>query len=292
MLRILFVLALVSTGCLKDLRPSEHRSGITPDSAARGRALLERVAQAHGLDAWTNHRTTSVRMRDDWDSVMASMMGLTPPWDVEQLMELRWANGGFDGSFRYMNGEEAGNVLGMQAWATFEGRDGDVQFHDEEDQDSDARFMVPAFVYLLELPFRLLAAPVAADLGPSELFGRAHRQVYVSWSDEPSGEHDQFIVHIDMQTGLITMVEYTIREQFRFVRGTSTYTRHLRVGGVVVPTRMAVNIRPRENHATRYSHRVVMWNWQFDETPHETLWPDPARGSSGDVKPVDSSDSD
>ncbi|MFT5353374.1 MAG: hypothetical protein ACI9KE_000572 [Polyangiales bacterium] len=283
----LLALTALCTGCLRDLRPSDARSEIDTASAERGRALLRQSAEAHGVDAWSEYRTTTVRMRDDWDSMMASMMGMTPPWDVEELIDFSWINGTFDGAFRFANGEREGEALGLQAWNSYEGTAGHEVFHDEEDQDGDARFMVPAFIYLLELPFRIADVPVVRDLGDAELFGRTHHRVYASWSNEPSSDHDQFVVHIDAETHLVRMVEYTIRDQFNFVRGTSTYSQHIRVRGVTVPTRMAVNIRPRENHDERYSHRAVLWNWAFDAVDELALLPGTDRGGSQDAKPVD-----
>ena len=176
-------------------------------------------------------------------------------------------------------------MIGVQAWSTYEAREGEApRFHEVDDQDDDAQFMVPAVVYLLELPFRILEAPVVAYLGTEELYGREVDRVFASWSEEPNRRNDQFILWIDRETKLLTMAEYTVRDQLRFARGTSTFTRYMRTGGLVVPGRMAVNVRPRENHEHTYTHRMVLWNWRFDdEVERAAVWPDRDRGSSGAV---------
>lgn len=281
------LLALTLSGCLRDLRPSELSAGISEESAARGRALLHRSADVHGYAAWQRYETTAVTLRDDWDSVMASMMGVHPGWDVEDRMQFQFTNGGFDGAYVFETGDRAGEVLGIQNWRTYDGNSaGRRTFHEEDDQDDDAYFMVPAVAFLLELPFRLRDVPVVAYLGEEERFGRMHHRVYASWSDEPSSEHDQFVVYIDAETFVQRAVVYTVREQFRFVRGTSTYTRHQRVGGVLVPSRMSVTPRLRNSHDTRFMHRMVLWGWRFDEVPVESLRPRADLGD-GDIKPLE-----
>ncbi|MEM9069368.1 MAG: hypothetical protein AAGE52_12715 [Myxococcota bacterium] len=281
-----YALLLILTGCLRDIRPDSLREhGFTENAEERGRQVLRESAEAHGIARWRETHTVAVRMRDDWDSVIATVMGVAPDWDVEDLLDLRWGRGTFDGSVVYLNGDRRGDRIGLQNWRSYEARSGTApQFHEDDDQDEDTAFIIPAVVYLLELPYRLPNAPVIAYVDEQELFGRRVHRVLAAWEEEPTSESDQFLVSIDAETHLLTMAEYTVRDQFGFARGTSTFTRYQRVHGIQVPRRMAVTTRPRENHDNRYTHRMVMWNWRFDEIAPEAVWPNPALGRSEDAK--------
>ncbi len=270
---------LVSVACgTADLRPD----GFTADQpplplADEARTLLQRAANAAGLSAWQQKRTSGVIMRDEWALPLATSLGLAP-WDG-QLLRFRYANGTFDGQFTWLDGDRRDDVAGLQAGATYAGRVGDAPSFENDD---NIRFFVGAFVYLNELPFRLLDAPVVAQLEDASFAGRPQHRVFATWGRAaPQADVDQYIVWLDAQTLEVTLVEYTLRDQGAFFTGVAHYDQYKTVDGVRVPFRTSVTLSPSEDFAEDYLHQVVFESFAFDAFDQATLYPDASRGSLG-----------
>jgi hypothetical protein len=88
-------------------------------------------------------------------------------------------------------------------------------------------FYLPAIQYFAELPFRILVAPIVTYMGQDAL--RSCDKVFATWErPEPHGEHDQYILWINRETQLIELAQYTVRDQFKFIKATILYEDVLR----------------------------------------------------------------
>lgn len=282
--------ALCAALCLAACVTTDLRSdglaaiGARPDdaSAARGQALLEALAQRHGHAAWANHQTAELLLRDDWDSALAWMMGLQP-WDEEDLLRLRYQPGTFNARVDFLEGPRQGEVRGLQSWVTY-GRDPD-QRDIAAREDDEAAFMLPAQLYLVELPFRALQATLVAYDGEAELEGRRYERVLVTWGSlEPHAEHDQYLLWIDQETGLLGLVDYTVRDQGSFFQARAFYGELAEVQGVTLARRLTV-MGAGASSTDAYLHQVRVEEARFDSFPRDFLAWDAALGLAGDIKP-------
>jgi hypothetical protein len=278
-----------------DLRnEAVRRAG--PDSERRGRELLEGLAERHGLAAWRRHTTMEVLATDSWP-------GGGPWWpEATQRFRTQALLGTFTSRAELLDGRGRGVVWGIQAWACYKGKSSDVAPTFLSEPDRAITFYLPTLQYFNELPFRLRSAPIVRDAGEARHRGRAYERVFVTWGGpEPRAEHDQYVLWIDRETGLLSKVRYTLRDGvawmppvqatlFRSVMvGTMHYEGYREVQGVMVPHVQTVVLPPPE--LSRYPlhehafHRLEMDEARFDTVSREALLPDPARGDVGDRKP-------
>jgi hypothetical protein len=267
-----------------------------PDSARRGRALLDRMTERHGLHAWKTHATMEVVAKDSWPA--------GGPWWPEATQRFRTLAllGTFSSRAELLDGRGQGEIWGIQSWACYKRKAGEAAPGFLAEPDRAISFYLPTLQYFNELPFRLRQAPVVLDAGVARHRGRGYDRVFVTWGGaEPRPEHDQYVLWIDQETGLLRMVRYTLRDGvawlppvqaalFRSVMlGTMHYEDYREAGGVMVPFVQTVVLPPPE--LTRYPlhehafHRLELEEARFDTVSREVLLPDPSRGDVGDRKP-------
>lgn len=278
-----------------DLRTESVRNP-APDSERRGRELLERLAGRHGLAAWKRHATMEVLARDSWP-------GGGPWWpEATQRFRTQALLGTFTSRAELLDGRGQGEVWGIQAWAPYKKKTAEAVPTFLAEPERAITFYLPTLHYFNELPFRLRSAPVVRDAGERRHRGRSYQRVFATWGGpEPRPEHDQYVLWIDPETRLLSMVRYTVRDglasrspaQARLFRSVMLGTMHFEdyrdVDGVMVPFVQTVVLTPPE--LTRYPlsehffHRLELDEARFDTVPREALLPDPARGEPGDRKP-------
>lgn len=119
--------------------------------------------------------------------------------------------------------------------------DGDI---DPRSRESD-RFVLAAYPYLMELPFRLLDASKVAWIGEREHDGQRFDLVFATWqSFDPHTQHDQFVLWIDRGSGRVAMAQYTIRDKYRWATGADQFEDFRRVGSSLLPFRHTITVRP------------------------------------------------
>ena len=277
--------ALTLGACTADLRTARLDEGaLAPTRTHKGRALLTELGDRYGAAAWRRSTTTEVVFRDDWDSVLVAMMGMEP-WDEEDLIRFRFRTGTFDIRADFMDGPRKGEVQGLQAWQTY------AQAPDEAaprfEEDDDVRFMLPAIVYLSELPFRLANAELVTYEGEAALDGRPHDRVFATWGGlEAHTGADQYLLWIDRASGQLTRADYTVREAARILDATVWYGDLRQVGGVTVPHRLTITDRgvaPAEG----YLHQVRVQSFALDSFPEGVLYPRAGLARVGDAKPAE-----
>ena len=279
---------------LADLR-TNHFRGASIENARKGRELLRRVAERHGLEAWQRHVTMEVVATDTWAG--------DSPWWPEPVQDLRTEAllGTFTSRVELLSGPREGEVWGLQAWSAYrKTRMADpAVFLDKPAPEIE--FYLPTLQYFNELPFRLLKAGVILDAGDSRHRGRDYHRIFVSWgSAKPTIEVDQYLLWIDRQTLLVEMARYTLREAIQLASGpmatvyrsvaagTIHYDDYREVEGVLVPFEQTIALPPPE--LTEYPltagffHRLVAKRVTFDTVPADALIPAPWRGLPADSK--------
>ena len=173
------VLVLAGLGC---------RSG--PKTPPPPATLVDRIAEAHGKDAWENQKVLSGRL------VCAMKEGATigPTIDFRFLHDVRtgrtrmdWA----DGTVVWWDGQTA---WVSPASSTLPG----------------ARDHLLTWTYLLTLPFHLHDAGVqATEVEEKPLSGRTYLATTVSFPDAPTFPDDRHVLYADPKTGRLEAVAYT-----------------------------------------------------------------------------------
>ncbi len=267
-----------------------------PSSERRGRERLERLAERHGLDALRRRTTMEVLGKDSWP-------GGGPWWpEATQRFRTQALLGTFTSRAELLDGRGQGETWGIQAWACYKKKPAETALSFLTQPDRAIAFYLPTLQYFNELPFRLRRAPIVRDAGEARHRGRSYDRVFVTWDRaEPHAEHDQYVLWIDRETGLLSMVRYTLRDGVGFLPpaqsalfrsvmlGTMHYEDYREIQGVMVPYVQTVVLPPPE--LTRYPlgeyafHRIELDAARFDTVPREALLPDSARGDGGDRKP-------
>ena len=263
---------------------------------ARGRDLLTRTAERHGLAAWRGYATLTVVARDDWDEA-------GPWWPAQsQLVRLEQLNGTFTSRAELLDGPGRGQVWGVQSWRGYKIVPPARAPRFSEAPDGALSFYLPSLHYFNELPFRLLAAPNVVHAGEARLDGRDYELVFVSWEEgAPSGEHDQYVLWIAADSGLVEKAHYTVREaaalappeQAEVMRagavGTIHYGDYRDVGGVAIPFLQVVTLFGPEQALAPveedFFHRIVVSEARWDAVPPDALEPDPELPPAADRKP-------
>lgn len=268
---LMLLLAAVVTACTADLRGDVlSQRGATADAETRGRQILTRAAESHGVAAFEGHSTVEYVFRDDWDSTLASIMGLEP-WDAEDLIRLRMVRGTFDGRVDFVAGPREGEAWGVRDGVHWTVDDGVV----ERTPDEGEGFVLRALAYLIELPFRIGEGSVVLHDGVVEFEGRRYDRVFVTWGGLEPGDADQYRVYVDRQTGRVGLVDHTVREQGSFFQSRTVYGDHREVAGVLVPFRLTIT-DVGQGEADPFIHQLVMESAAFDTFAAGAIEPDGA----------------
>ncbi len=266
------------------------------ESARQGREILERSAERHGLGAWQSYTTLETVATDTW-----KVGGWWPT--PEQQFRTQALLGTFTSRVELLGGPSAGEIRGIQSWAAYRQEPGAQRATFLEDPAYEIIFYLPTLQYFTELPFRLLAADTVLDAGPASHRGRRYDRVLVTWgTPEPHAEHDQYLLWIDTETGLVEMVQYTVRDLAALNSGTMrVLMKSLAVGtihfddyrpvdGVMIPFEQTVTLsEPALTQypvAENFHHRLVLDQARFDAVPVELLVLDPGLEAPSDSKPA------
>ncbi len=267
------------------------------ESRSRGRALLARVAERHGLAAWRRYRTLTVVAHDEWAEPGSWWPTASQAFRLDQL------NGTFTSRAELLDGPAQGEIWGVQSWRGYKIMPPAAGALFASERDGALLFYLPSLHYFNELPFRLLAAPTVVDAGEGRLGNRTYDLVFVSWDEAgPSGEHDQYVLWIGRDSGLVEKAHYTVREAAALASpeqremmkagavGTIHYEDYRDVGGVALPFRQTVTLfgpeQAVEPLAESFFHRILVSEARWDVVSPAALVPDPALPAPADRKPA------
>ena len=267
----------------------------TETDSVKGRALLERAAEAHGVDAWRKYATFSLTARDRWPG---------QSWwpEQDQGFQLRMLNGTFTSQAVLTDGKAAGEVWGIQAWNAYRQNERQAPIKPVEAPAPEISFYLPTLHYFAELPFRLLEAEHLYYQGRAEHRGELYELVLATWGDhQPNPEYDQYQLWINRNTHLIDMVHYTVRDAVHLyegfaaelmkplAKGTIHFTDYRDVSGVKVAMAHTITLPPplltRYPLDQHYFHRLEIQEAAYDKVPILTLLPLDIPAPSLDKKP-------
>ena len=276
----LSLLLLASAGCsLSDLRSPEIKDDTSSGDQARtrGRQQLDRLSERYGgLDHWRSLRTMEVELTDRWPSLFWRLMA--SPWPQDpQAFRLMTPLGADDGRLQFVGGDWSGRTWGLQQWVPYEASadGGGVEFTDSD----DIRFWIPTIKYFTEFPFRICEADVVLYAGERTRDDRVHDLVFATWNQAaPQEGVDQYVLWIDRESGLLELLQYTVRDVMGSFIGTMDYADFKTESGIVVPHRMTVVDSPQRADVM---HEFTITDVRFGaEYPPGFFYPDPRRRGS------------
>ncbi|MCB9689812.1 MAG: hypothetical protein H6735_32535 [Alphaproteobacteria bacterium] len=255
------MLALSLTACLADIRPDAISiDEVQQERAERGRAMLRSAADASGYDAWLRADRSELAFADTWYGVGRAFN----PWPSAHVTaDIVQLPGTFDSEVRFTSGAKDGWTWGIE--------DGHAYVVDpeggrSETDDAQLRFMLPTTQYFVDMPFRILEAPIVRYVGEETHLGVDYDVVYVTWkSVEANPEFDQYLMYVDQGTGRLGKVQYTVRESARFVSATGHFDDVEQADGIWVPRTMTINTSPDADPATDRLHVMVVDEISFHD---------------------------
>jgi len=285
----LFALILLSGCKMVDLQTVDMKGdGLTSEAAQKGQVLLETAWKAQGMDKLHEHKTYSVTAVDHWKGLMGKMGKVWP--ESKGTMELRYAVGSFDSQVEFLDGKEEGLIAGLQSWNYYEIEPGqDVAF--KEKPNERIQFGLSAFHYFFELSDRLKRAPIVTYAGEKEHKGKVYDLVFATWeTTEPHMEHDQYVLWIDKETGMLEYSEYTVRDNYLRFPGWKSFYGSIHfddfreINGVMIPFQQTVFLNSPKKKEHKYIHQLQISDFAFDTFDVTELNQNPEIDLIGDSK--------
>lgn len=261
------------SGCQADLRPDPLQERTQPKHEAAGRALLQKAyAAQHGKDSkpWKTQAGVEVRLTDTFFGFTG---WVARPWPQNpQDLTIRFMPAGDRAIVDLEDEDGTHHRWGVHEWNAWE-RVGTEPF--EYTQNDDLLFWLPTLEYFLEAAFRLPEAQFVDDAGPAEYEGEPHDRVYLTWlTYGPNDDVDQYLAWIRKKDGLLTRLDFTVRDVADFVVGTARYSDFREVGGYRLPH--TIHIGPEPPHDNLHIIKVRRWA-PNTPLPRAELAPDPKR---------------
>ncbi|MGF1511261.1 MAG: hypothetical protein ACFB9M_17360 [Myxococcota bacterium] len=268
MQRFGLLLAIACTACASaDLRPPQLRTdNVDDDAERRGRLLLQRVAEAYGVEAWEQKTHATVVMTDVWEDAATWIFGI---WDARDVLRIDYRPGSFDAHLEFIEGPHRGGAFGMEDGRTYRIKKGKRVWDKDPFRGG---LVLPALLYLTELPFRLLEAGIVVDAGEAEFEGRSFLRILATWQTLEPNDFDQYLVWIDPDTLRIHSVDYTVRAQYSFITATVFYEELREVDGVWIPFLQTISERKRK-YSKDYTHQIRIQSFSFLKGPRPPLGP-------------------
>ncbi|WP_298541883.1 hypothetical protein [uncultured Aquimarina sp.] len=252
----------------------------------KGYQFLEAAWKAQGMDKLESHKNYEFTGLESWRSMMGKMAN---PWRVNNVnLTFRYAINTFDGRVEIASGKDAGEFFGLQSWEYYEGNKATPANFDLK-KDKKRAFAVPTFHYFMELPNRLMQAPIKEYAGSDTILGQEYEMVIVTWGDdsEPTKEHDQYLVYINKDTKLIEIVSYSAHEGYlpgkHSLFGSIRYSDFKNIEGILIPMKhesIFGNIKKEKKPI----HTLQINSFEFDKVNQKILYPNPNLKKVGNNK--------
>lgn len=269
------IMILVQSCAITDLRTNLMIE--QPDlQYEKGRALLEKAAEAYNLNRWKSLDTYSVTIHDKFNGLVGKMGNPFP--GNEATLQLNYIPNTFTGNGIFQKGKNEGLLWGIQSWNTYSQQPGEPLVFKK---DKNITFWIPTYQYFFELPFRLLQADVVTYAGEGKMYGQTYELVFVSWKKAaPQKDIDQYIVWINPENHRVEKVEYTVRDMFKFITGALHFKDFREVEGLSIPFYMPVE----SNMMKGFLHEIRVTDFKVNQVDRAALLPDKNIELQGDIK--------
>lgn len=280
--RYLFILTVMSFllfACGNIFRLADLRTlAVKQDqNTAKAKQLLAAMAKAHGAENWSSIETYTVRLEDQFYGFLGKQ---SSPYGTDSVvLQLDYRTGTFDGRMSILNGKKEGELWGIQSWRTYVKKPGgSLSFK----KNKEAEFWLPTYQYFIEFPQRIQSATAIAYAGQQLIDGIPCTGILASWNTvNPQKDLDQYLIWISDDKQRIVKLEYTIRDQYKFLTGSVLFQDYQIYEGIWLPRMMPVTSNLKGKGKL---HQMRILNFQKDQVGVEELRPDNTLPLLGDAK--------
>ena len=248
-----------------DLRTPETKQNFNQE---QGLQVLNKMHQAHSLDEWDNLETYSCHLTDEFFGLMGKFSNPFPKNKAD--FEFQAIPHTFTSRAKFRDAKWKDKIWGIQSWKTYSTDDERIiRVHDTNDKTIE--FWLPTYQYFIEIPLKIFEASVISYAGARTVDGVTYDLVYATWkSAEPQKELDQYILWIDQKTHLLRQIQYTVRDQYKWVHATMEYTQYSQQErGILFPIEMKVNLYEPQKKKTL--HKITISEIRFNSIPSDSL---------------------
>jgi len=274
---ILLCLVMVSCqACMSDIRTDlVKKEGTAMTNLDKGKTLLQNIHEGQRPRAWSDIEVYEVNLTDEFFGLMGSAFP-----EKKASMQAFFAPNSYDGKLTFNEGKLKGKTWGIQSWQTY------TQEADNQpvfDKNKKIAFWVPTYQYFIELPARIQRADVISYAGEKSYKGKNYDLVYATWKTQaPQKDIDQYMIWINKKTNTVDLVEFTIRDQMNFLKGTAIYEDLHEAGdGVVLPKRISIKTKKDDK---KMLHQMNLSGFKANHVPVSVVRPDPNLKMMGDDK--------
>jgi len=273
------ILLTITGGYLSTLGTSDLRTETAKNSSNEklAKALLQDMANAHGIEHWKNIMTYEVELEDVF---MGSIGQMSHPYSEDTiLLSLIYIPNTFDGRLEFLSGLREGTRWGIQSWKTYiDSERKGFRFRESD----EITFWLPTYQYFIEFPMRIQNANALNYAGEKEINGKICEGVLASWNTTAPQYHtDQYLIWLDKETKRIAKLEYTIREMTNFIRGAVYFNDYKDFDGILLPTSLPVESNLVEDEIL---HEMKILDFFKNPITQKELRPNNALKVMGDEK--------
>ncbi|MGJ3236026.1 hypothetical protein [Marivirga sp.] len=267
------VLILLLSACgLKDLRSKKLiADGLSEQNVEKGKTILKNVVTQQNLKKLEDYGVYTLIAKDEWYKQYGMNMN---PWPGENgvLLEIQSAFNTFDSRVKWLEGPMKSDIYGIQSWQAY-------HIPNNEDikkiTDKKIEFIIPTMQYFIELPYRLMNAPIISYMGEENWNGNDYQRVFVSWDSPEPNHNDQYILYINPETNRVERTTYTIRDNFMWTPknfyGTAVYSDFKEIEGIELPHKMEVF--PFDDTDGKIVHRFTIEQVELGNFDKNILYP-------------------
>lgn len=274
-----FFLVLLFSGCVNffgkaDLRTAQAKSTIQTEKAHK---LLALMSEAHGVAKWDEVETYQVTFEDEFYGFLGKKSH--PYGQANNKFQLNYIPNTYDGQMTFLNGKFKDQTWGIQSWKTYKVLNSETPVFKK---DKDITFWLPTYQYFIEFPKRILSADAVNYAGTSTIEGELCEGVLVSWkTTAPQKNIDQYLIWINQKTNRIEKLEYTVRDQYKFLTGAAYFEDYKDYDGLVLPSRMPVETNLKKKGLL---HEMRILDFEKNTNSVESLRPNRDLPVVGDDK--------
>jgi len=237
-LSLFLIISIAISGCvnifkLSDLKPENAKF---TNSQAKAKQLLTDMGKAHGIHVWNSIETYNVTFEDEFYGFIGKQGN--PFKEPKMKLSLSYIPKTFNGQLEILSGKDKGIVSGIQFGLTYS-KNSDNIFVAKKNKDM--KFWIPTYQYFIEFPNRIQEATTLEYIGEKVINGVKTEGVLASWgSIDPQKDIDQYIIWIHSETKRIVVIEYTVRDMYRFITGAAYFKNYKSYNGLLLPSEYPV----------------------------------------------------
>ncbi len=262
-----FIFLLVASslaGCLSDLRTDFIKSDDYNETIqnSEGKKMLSKVAEASGLHVWRYVKKYEVDFNDAFNGLVGSFANPYKDKKVDMLLE--YSPMSFGGKMTLKNQKQLN-----ESWIYEDGKTLKIKADSTSiyKNNKKIKFWVPTYQYFIEFPFKIQEATSISYAGKAPHNNIEYDLILASWNDlKPQKEVDQYLIWINPENQRIDILEYTIREQYGFIKGVAFYEDYFQKNGVWFPKK--IKVRSKRDKG-KYMHEMSIKDVRFidQDTP-------------------------